>query len=204
MLAIVESVVDIKQLSKRIAAAHIALQDADRVVDRVDAQAAGARAEQGRRRLELGEMLVEARKQWPARGPNAKGWGEMLAIVGIEERTARNYMALSGYQEVSETDSRVSENARPPTYAEAGIDKRPRKSDDRPSPPKQATPSTASRSQGPAEPLVYRNDIDRALLTLNKTVIGYARAWPQKSRKQLARSLRDAATAIESMTDEET
>jgi hypothetical protein len=67
-------------------------------------------------RLEKGKLLVEARKAFPAKGPKAAGWGQLLAKWHIEERTARNYMSLAGYVEsVSETFSDT------PTYAEAGI-----------------------------------------------------------------------------------
>ena len=34
------------------------------------------------------------------RGPKAKGWGEMLASIGLAERTARDYMTLAGYVEI--------------------------------------------------------------------------------------------------------
>lgn len=78
------------------------------------------------RRLELGRALVAARGCWPARGPKAKGWGELLARVELEERTARRYMQLAGY--VDEVSDTVSETPGPtasvPTYAEAGIDRR--------------------------------------------------------------------------------
>ncbi len=54
---------------------------------------------------------MEARQQWPARGPNARGWGEFLAEVGIPAQTARDLMALAGYvEEVSTTDPSVVEN----------------------------------------------------------------------------------------------
>lgn len=75
-------------------------------------------------RVAVGRKLIELRKHWPARGPKAKGWGEALQRIGIESRTALNYMQLAGYVERQEISETVSET---PTYAEAGIDKRPRK-----------------------------------------------------------------------------
>ena len=89
-------------------------------------------------RLSMGRRLVNLRRLWPARGPKAKGWGEALAKIGIDQRTAHRYMELAGYvEQVSDTESEISDRdikpEKVPTYAEAGIDKRPRasaKSDD--------------------------------------------------------------------------
>lgn len=68
-------------------------------------------------RLDKGRILVEARDQFATRGPKAKAWGDLLAKWGIEERTARNYMALAGY-----VDEKVSESlSETPTYEKAGI-----------------------------------------------------------------------------------
>lgn len=59
------------------------------------------------------------------------GWLPYLEKIGIEERSARNWMALAGYAESkSETLASVSDLPTPvPTLADAGIDKRPRKRD---------------------------------------------------------------------------
>jgi len=68
--------------------------------------------------------IIAQAKPRPERGPNAKGWGDFLRDLGIEERTARRYMELVGYVEsISDTSQSVSENI--PTYAEAGIKKSP-------------------------------------------------------------------------------
>lgn len=130
--AIVESVIapaisqvrslfsDLRETDAQVEKADKRFEDATRIRTRV-------REQQARLRLELGRALVEVRKQWPARGPKAKGWGEFLEREGIEERTARNYMELAGYaDEISETHADDSET-QVPTYADAGIDKRPRK-----------------------------------------------------------------------------
>jgi N6-adenosine-specific RNA methylase IME4 len=58
---------------------------------------------------------------FPARGPKAKGWGDLLQKLCIEERTALRYMQLAGY--VDEISDNVSETI--PTYAQAGIIKTP-------------------------------------------------------------------------------
>jgi hypothetical protein len=69
-------------------------------------------------RLEKGRILVEARKAFPARGPKAKGWGELLEKWKVDQKTAWNYMSMAGFveeREISETFTEI------PTYAEAGI-----------------------------------------------------------------------------------
>jgi hypothetical protein len=73
-------------------------------------------------RLEKGRLLVEARKAFPARGPKAKGWGELLERWGLNQQTAWKYMALAGYvaDRISPQESEIV-----PTYAEAGIVRRP-------------------------------------------------------------------------------
>jgi hypothetical protein len=115
---------DIAAIARDVHQAQLALHDAELREKKLEKNVDSAREITARRRLELGKQLVRARAFWPARGPKAKGWGEFLVKLGIEERTARNYMQLAGYvDEVSETDGDVSEI---PTYADAGMDKRPR------------------------------------------------------------------------------
>lgn len=120
--------VDVRQAARAVRKAHVALQDAERAESQA-AEVHGQKADEAaRRRLELGRELILARKAWPARGPNAKGWGDFLRDAGIDDATARRYMALAGYaEEVSLTDDRVSETV--PTYREAGIDRRERKAE---------------------------------------------------------------------------
>lgn len=45
-----------------------------------------------RRRIRIGGLLAKIRPTWPARGPNAKGWGELLDRIGVDDSTARRYM----------------------------------------------------------------------------------------------------------------
>lgn len=90
--------------------------------DRSEQAKAVAEKTLGEARLEKGRLLVEARKAFPARGPKAKGWGELLAKWKIDERTARRYMSLAGYVEDGISDN-VSETRPVPTYAQAGITK---------------------------------------------------------------------------------
>lgn len=76
-------------------------------------------------RLAKGRILVDARKMFPARGPKAKGWGELLAKLKIDQQTAWKYMQLAGYVEEAGIAEEVSLQKREiPTYADAGIVKR--------------------------------------------------------------------------------
>lgn len=49
------------------------------------------------RRIELGRQLIEARRHWPARGPNAKGWGAFLADLGIDQDVALDVMRYARF-----------------------------------------------------------------------------------------------------------
>lgn len=107
-------------------------------------------------RLEKGRILVEARKAFPARGPNARGWGELLARWRIPQQTAWEYMRLAGYVEEREEISPSVGEIDIPTREEAGIAKpkakpepktqpEPEIEDDEPEPPR-AVVSAPNRS----------------------------------------------------------
>jgi len=110
--AIVES--DVEQVAIEIAEAYRAL----RLVEADEARIVRAA---GEHRLHVGRLLVAARSRWPERGPRAKGWGELLKRVGMEQPTAWRYMELAGY--VAKTFGPNETPDRIPTYAEAGLDK---------------------------------------------------------------------------------
>lgn len=160
-IAIIETSVD--ECAAAVRAAFSALREAEARATKAAEKAAASREKSERdsavasrtaeeakvRRLELGRELVKARKAWPARGPKAKGWGELLEREGIEQQTALNYMRLAGFvDEISQTDGHVLEI---PTYAEAGIDRRPRARDDQPDP--QDLPSLESSWTTPVTPV---------------------------------------------------
>lgn len=105
-----------------VRATFSALREADVQAEKADKRAEAARGAAAMRRIECGRALMAVRKIWPSRGPNAKGWGEYLAKEGIEQSTAWNYMKLAGHvgDEFSPADGET------PTYADVGIDRRPR------------------------------------------------------------------------------
>jgi hypothetical protein len=59
-----------------------------RALDEAETQLARFTKMAGELRAELGEVLAEKRKLWPERGPNAKGWGEFLASIGLSQQRA--------------------------------------------------------------------------------------------------------------------
>jgi hypothetical protein len=71
--------------------------------------AAAAQGDEARR--DLGLRLLGCRTFWPKRGPKAKGWGQFLAEIGLEDRTARRYMTAAR-PKVSDTVSEKSPRRR--------------------------------------------------------------------------------------------
>lgn len=83
---------------ERARAAFSALREAENQSAKAEKRAEAARGAVAMRRRELGLALVEVRKQWPERGPKARGWGEYLAREGIEQSTAWRMMDDVGYK----------------------------------------------------------------------------------------------------------
>lgn len=83
-------------LEKRL---HIAIrgqQDAERTAARLEGQLESARVAAKARRIEIGQILTEARPAFPGKGrprAGAEPWSAFLARAGLDERTAHNYMA---------------------------------------------------------------------------------------------------------------
>lgn len=107
-----------------VRSAHGQLREAEVQVERTAKRAADAAriAETALRkreefRLELGRHLLSARKAWPERGPNAKGWGDFLAKEGIEQSTAWRYMEaavkVDGSDGSFHADGRLHETPHP-------------------------------------------------------------------------------------------
>lgn len=198
--AIVESAIDLKRAAREIAAANVAVQDAERkfAADEERAEQCKEAAANSKRfadqcRLDLGRLLAETRKAWPARGPNSKGWGEFLKTVGIEEQTARNYMALAGHVEkFSKSDESDLEI---PTQREVNAARR----FERAGGSVEEVDSRAAEATGTVVRAVPALDIDRELSRLSDKIIEAAKSFPKKGRAQLAHELREMARVIEEM-----
>ena len=172
-LSIVESAVDIRALERRVQTANIALQDIDKRVEKVGKQFEAVQEERRKARLVLGRELIEARKQWPARGPRAKGWGDFLAAQGIDQDVALGHMKYAGFVEEAFPGAPEDVPGNLPNGREAGIDKRPRKSE---------------QDDDNAEP--------SALATLIKAVGSVVRKWPG-DQMEIVRALRRYADELE-------
>jgi hypothetical protein len=135
--AIVESVAapaiaQVRSIFSSLREADAQVEKADKRFEDAERTRSKYRETQARLRLELGRALIEVRKQWPKRGPNARGWGEFLEREGIADRNARNWMSLAGYVEsVSEshTDDSETPQGRVPTQREV-LSARKRDSDE--------------------------------------------------------------------------
>jgi hypothetical protein len=117
--------ISVDELKREASRALVAMQDAERAEQRAVEHFEKTKDEAARRRLELGRILSKARKQWPARGPKAKGWGEFLADIGVGEQSAREWMAMAGYIERQEVSKPSSTGLEIPTRREVQQSKRP-------------------------------------------------------------------------------
>lgn len=199
-IAIVEPA-DVGQLARSIARAHVEYQDGERTLQAAERKTEGLREEQRRRRLELGRMLIEAK-----RGVKHGGWLSYLEKLGIEPRTATNWMREAGYVDgEAKSESPANDSDLNPRVA-AGIDKRPRKRDEQPDPPPsppreddEPAPRRDRQAEEPGLLATWSRDVGKALVGLDKMIMGYAKSWPKRSRIDLARTLRSVAERIESM-----
>ena len=103
---------DRARVVKKIRALYKGLCDAEGQI--LSAQQAAAQ-----RRLELGQLLIEMRGQWPERGPNAKGWTAFLRECELGESAALIAMKYAGFVERFPTES----GGKLPTLVEAGLEK---------------------------------------------------------------------------------
>lgn len=104
--AIVEPAqVDVDLIAEQIIVALADERQAETNAARWEQQAGAAREAARARRAEIGKHLRKARTAWPERGPNAKGWGEFLQRVGIDQSTAWRYMNPDQPKPATDRDS---------------------------------------------------------------------------------------------------
>lgn len=119
--AIVEPAqVDVDLLEQQVKVALAEERQTETSAERHEQQAAAARETVKMRRVEIGKMLRKARGAWPERGPNAKGWGEFLKRIGLDQSTAWRYMNPeqakpddSGFMQPHENSGRGDRDAKP-------------------------------------------------------------------------------------------
>lgn len=210
--AIVAPAVDEQQVRKRISSNWIALQDCERIET-------SKREEGARRRIEIGRDLIQLRKQWPSSGPNAAGWGKLLEGIGIPSQRASEFMRLAGYADSVPPENQNSGGNKPPTQADAGIDKKPRKGrkprvvsdgvtqpdppdegdEDKPDDPASDWAKEMASRKAPPQPTI---DIDAELASLNNKLVKFARACATRDRRALAHELKVIIQMIEEMDNE--
>jgi hypothetical protein len=122
----VVSVNQVDEIADQIIETHRLMHEAEAAAAEHERKATDSRDAASMRRFEIGKLLIRARAAWPERGPKAKGWGEFLSRVQIDQVTAWRYMQIAGATEISFSSGGDVKETPPRTYAEAGIDNRPR------------------------------------------------------------------------------
>ncbi len=118
-IAIIAPAIDMAAIEKQITAEVIALQDGER-------KEASWSETNARRRVSIGQKLAQLKK-----AVTHGTWLPRLERMGIDPRNAQNWMGLAGHVSKNETVSFLAESPSlpAPTFRDAGIDKRPRKSE---------------------------------------------------------------------------
>lgn len=198
--AIIAPSVDLDQVTREIQREHIALRDEERKLAAAETKTQSLREECARRRIEIGRRLIEAKK-----AIKHGGWLPYLEKLGIEARTASNWMREAGFVEEFKSESRSNDSDLPKraldsfrlnTRVAAGIDKRPRKSDEQPDPELVADNDRST----PVAALPPTIDIDRELSRIQDKLCAAASSMPASVRKQIAHELRETARIIEEMS----
>lgn len=90
--AIVEPAqIDVAQLEAQLVVAIREHNQAQRSIGILEGELQTARGAAKMRRIEIGTLLNKIRGAWPQRGPKAKGYGEMLARLKLDDATAHRY-----------------------------------------------------------------------------------------------------------------
>ncbi len=128
-VVIVAPAIDIAQLERAVGKANIVYEDATRNVEAAERKTESLREKQAQARLELGYALVDLKK-----GCRHGEWLPALARAGVAQQRSSECMRVIGHvEEISKlpTSANVGD-LKAPTLRDAGIDKRPRKSDEQP------------------------------------------------------------------------
>jgi hypothetical protein len=191
--------VDLQQIDRSVVAAFIAVQDGDRALDAAERKTEGLREQQRRNRVELGRTLIEARKSIK-RGT----WIAKLEEWGIDRFRAHEWMRLAGYVEEQEKCAASPDvehlNAKLPTLADVGIDKRPRKRDEQPDPSLDWQQEVESRRRA-SNIKSLAIDVDQELSRWHQKIVAFAEACSTTARKQIAHELRQMANTIETIKE---
>lgn len=126
----------ITQLVAEAREAVTALRDAEHLATDLEKKLNVSREAAQMRRLELGRLLLKARKQLPKRGTKEHGWGAYLEAIEVDEATAWRYMRMAASpsdaaifqgEPLKDSSEQASlQDTPPPTDADA-----PREADDK-------------------------------------------------------------------------
>lgn len=97
--------VSVDAAAEHIIVALAGEREAESAAKRHQQRADSERETARQRRIEVGRWLLKVRPTWPASGPKARGWGEFLARVGIDDSTAVRYMDAARAAASSPQDS---------------------------------------------------------------------------------------------------
>jgi len=120
--AIVESVA--ARHAAAVDQALLRIREAEQHAEQADRRAQSAHEAVRVRRLELGRVLAEARKDFPTSGRNAKAWTDFLAVRRLTLEQAQDAMKYAGFVD-DLTGGSGNPPAKLPTREEAGLDAKP-------------------------------------------------------------------------------
>lgn len=159
--AVVSPAIERDELYAACHRAWVAVQDAERVEAVTSEKAEKAREAADRKRLDLGRALI-AKKAAAKHGT----WGPTLKDLGISEATAWRYMKFAGYEEERAAKSFTNEDVKETaaTYRDAGIDNRPRKSE------QAQAPALAVIEPESQSPMPWADDLGRLVEGMQRDI----------------------------------
>lgn len=200
-VSIIDPACELGRISRDVAKAYVEYQDGERAIEVSEKKTEGLRERQRERRLYLGRKLIEAKRVTP-RG----GWMPFLEKQGIEARNATNWMREAGYVDGKSESSSAHDSDLNPRVA-AGIDKRPRKRDEKPDPPEgppvdveRPRPSLRIVPDEPAQSASWERDAGREFVSLEKKIAAHHGSWSEWSRDDITRKLQGLIDRIAGAT----
>lgn len=184
--AIVEAAFDLDKHTRSFLRDFTKYQDGERALEAHDKRGESLREEQKQRRIDLGQQLLEAKR-------NIKhgGWLPYLEKLGVARQRAHEWMTEAGFVD-DESKCPPNGNAgHSSTRVAAGIDKRPRRRDEQPD--QQPTKNDIQTTK-PSAP-----DLSNELWRIHDRACKLAESIPHSERSQVAHQLRETARLIEEM-----
>lgn len=116
--------IDVEALEAQIVVALGEHRQAERSIGILEGELATARGAARMRRIEVGALLAKVRAAWPKAGPKAKGWGELLARIKLDDSTAHRYIEEAkdpvGFSQPREKPSAAPDDREPDDHGQFG------------------------------------------------------------------------------------